>query len=1054
VLGRQKSASEFIRFGSETGVTEIELKGRAGEPNVVVRREYRREDNRSEVRLNGRPSTLKEVAQRVRQLNVQVDNLCQFMPQERVYQLAGLPPAGLLREAERALGGPELLQRHEELQARREKLLQDRNSLAAIRDRIEKLRTKNRALENDRLRYQEYQRHMERIELLRKKRPWLQFEEVRQCAIRAKEASHAAQERLREARSRNEPLQRRLGELHARKDALQEELRGADRALQEADKSRQAAAEEFERLDERHAAHLARIASLRRQADERRRELEDARRALAEAERELAQLPAAEQGEARLRELARETDELRQLKATSERSVRELERPLEEARRAVAEKEAELRALEDVSRVKRERLMREHDKVYRVLEAVERARRRFREAPIGPLALHVSARSPAYADMLDAVAAKQIFNFIVRSREDEDVFFDEAKRKARLNFNLLRMLPEDEEEHLHGPRTRIEELASRGEYRGRLEPFWLLSQVDAPRPVLAALAQFAHMDRIAVARGDWTVDQAREFLAANREIYALALADRTMRILPSRDGDIKVLVDEYPSKKNRATPRGGGSGAQAAAAAAAGGRGSWFGQADQERRRQEMMRELEERRKHVQEIAQKLERMRREAGEHQQHLEKLGEESKRLKAAAAQRQMLQARVTRRRQAVVELEQDQERDISREIEREEREAKRLALERYAAFGRLLARMQEIAALQAKRDEAALARSRVEAPLARLLQENEQLAAELAAAERDARQHKEEYERLRREAQRLMQEAEAGAPLAEYKERFEALPDSLEELEQALQDAEVRAQANQVSPAVIEAYEQRQRQIEQYEARIRADEEALRASEAELQRLKAEWIGPVRQHVAALNARFSQLFREMGCQGEVRLAEDPEDDFSRYQLDILVRFREEGGLRLLNAQTQSGGERSVSTMLFLLAMQELTPAPFRLVDEINQGMDPRNERMVFSQIVKAACRPGLPQYFLITPKLLPDLEYRREMLILSVHNGPCMLPQRAFSAAIARALPAFASAQPAAPVSASGEPIPGSTLASTPAKRRGGTEPTNSTHARPVKSQRDG
>jgi hypothetical protein len=35
-------------------------------------------------------------------------------------------------------------------------------------------------------------------------------------------------------------------------------------------------------------------------------------------------------------------------------------------------------------------------------------------------------------------------------------------------------------------------------------------------------------------------------------------------------------------------------------------------------------------------------------------------------------------------------------------------------------------------------------------------------------------------------------------------------------------------------------------------------------------------------------------------------------------------------------------------FLRRVQDLTSCPFRLVDEINQGMDPRNERMIFSQV----------------------------------------------------------------------------------------------------------
>ena len=52
-------------------------------------------------------------------------------------------------------------------------------------------------------------------------------------------------------------------------------------------------------------------------------------------------------------------------------------------------------------------------------------------------------------------------------------------------------------------------------------------------------------------------------------------------------------------------------------------------------------------------------------------------------------------------------------------------------------------------------------------------------------------------------------------------------------------------------------------------------------------------------------------------------------------------------------QSGGERSVATALYMLALQELTTVPFRCVDEINQGMDATNERRVFQLLVCTKC-----------------------------------------------------------------------------------------------------
>lgn len=45
----------------------------------------------------------------------------------------------------------------------------------------------------------------------------------------------------------------------------------------------------------------------------------------------------------------------------------------------------------------------------------------------------------------------------------------------------------------------------------------------------------------------------------------------------------------------------------------------------------------------------------------------------------------------------------------------------------------------------------------------------------------------------------------------------------------------------------------------------------------------------------------------------------DDFAQYAIHIKVKFRAEEDLQLLTAHRQSGGERSVSTILYLIAIQ---------------------------------------------------------------------------------------------------------------------------------------
>lgn len=53
--------------------------------------------------------------------------------------------------------------------------------------------------------------------------------------------------------------------------------------------------------------------------------------------------------------------------------------------------------------------------------------------------------------------------------------------------------------------------------------------------------------------------------------------------------------------------------------------------------------------------------------------------------------------------------------------------------------------------------------------------------------------------------------------------------------------------------------------------------------------------------------------------------------------------------------------------MLSLQELTPVPFRCVDEINQGMDANNERRIFELLVDSTRQQDTSQYFFITPKV---------------------------------------------------------------------------------------
>ncbi len=69
---------------------------------------------------------------------------------------------------------------------------------------------------------------------------------------------------------------------------------------------------------------------------------------------------------------------------------------------------------------------------------------------------------------------------------------------------------------------------------------------------------------------------------------------------------------------------------------------------------------------------------------------------------------------------------------------------------------------------------------------------------------------------------------------------------------------------------------------------------------------------------ISASFKKYMGEIDCKGEVVL-NTPGDDFANYAIETKVSFRDDAKLQTLSAEYHSGGERSVSTMMYLIALQ---------------------------------------------------------------------------------------------------------------------------------------
>lgn len=231
---------------------------------------------------------------------------------------------------------------------------------------------------------------------------------------------------------------------------------------------------------------------------------------------------------------------------------------------------------------------------------------------------------------------------------------------------------------------------------------------------------------------------------------------------------------------------------------------------------------------------------------------------------------------------------------------------------------------------------------------------------------------------------------------YKDLFRQsnMPDELEELDLRVSELTAQADAVVTNDQALAQYQELQDQIKELKVDTSKGEKHQKLIKDKIQEALGEWLPTLEQIVGSINESFTKYFADINCKGEVRLgkAGDDQEDYDQYRLEIWVSFRHNAPMKLLTSHSQSGGERSVSTMLFLLCLQKsVTNCPFRVVDEINQGMDAPNERMIFKQISNSSNTNDTPQYFLVTPKLLPGLVYGDNITMIFVYNGPWNVSQ---------------------------------------------------------------
>lgn len=207
-LGRAKNVEDFIKHGAKKATIEIELKGKPGQTNKIIKRQIGHEKRHNGWWINGQASNERNTRATAEAFNIQIDNLCQFLPQDRVVEFANLKPVDKLTATIRAAAPQYMIDQHDKLKELRLEQRELENDTQNQKQNLTTLENKQNAQRGDVDRVRERQIVQAEVEFLEKIRPAAEYTVSLRAFKDAKVRQLAAEAELKTLQEEVEPATR------------------------------------------------------------------------------------------------------------------------------------------------------------------------------------------------------------------------------------------------------------------------------------------------------------------------------------------------------------------------------------------------------------------------------------------------------------------------------------------------------------------------------------------------------------------------------------------------------------------------------------------------------------------------------------------------------------------------------------------------------------------------------------------------------------------------------------------------------------------------------
>lgn len=497
--------------------------------NIVIRCTIKRDGNKTVFSVNGKPQGKKTVIDLCRSLSIQIDNLCQFLPQDKVVEFAAMTPVELLRSTQRAVASQDMIDMHENLKdlRRKQKGIQANNT--ADQEQLDNLESRQRLQEADVERMRERELIETHVRMLEAARPFAAYRDAKTEYSEAKERKKVAQNELTKLEKEVEPSLRAVKAKERYKAQIAAVVTVRKTNISKAERQADSIDKIFKDLQDKHNDLVAADSAEKSGGKKHRQEIVRLEGTINQLKRQMDVEPSELDVQAYNRRIREKRDAI----DDSTTKIGELKKHQEELRRRGSDKnyrikqaENDLALLDSQAGKQRSKLQSASRDTYKLWEWVQQNQHQFEKPIFGPPIVECAINDPRYVDHIESLFQKSVLiSFTAQTNDDFKKLSDQAHGSMHLTeINIKTVIAGRDP---FRPPVSAEQMKRFG-FEG-----WALDYLNGPEPLLNMLCADLHIHEAGIALRDTTPQQFE--LLQNSSIQSWVTSKSTYKITRRRE---------------------------------------------------------------------------------------------------------------------------------------------------------------------------------------------------------------------------------------------------------------------------------------------------------------------------------------------------------------------------------------------------------------------------------------------------------------------------------------------------------------------------------------